>query len=221
MELPVWSFSSMKMFQTCPKQYYHLRVAKDYVAEPTAATQYGGEFHKACEDYMRDGTPLDWRFIHVKPVLDALRSIRGDHLCEYHMAVDRRLAPCGFDAAECFVRGIGDLVIVQRDRGVAYYVDYKTGKSSRFADTGQLELMALLIFAHMPEIRTVRGRLLFVVANEEVRGEYRRADSKALWVQWLRKYQQLLAAHDGGVWNAKPSGLCRRHCPVTECPHHG
>ena len=221
MKLPAWSFSSLKGFLTCPKQYYHLRVAKDYVSAPTAATLYGTEFHKACEDYVRELVPLEARFAHVQPTLDALRAIRGEHLCEYKMALNDQLLPCEFFAKDCFIRGIGDLIILQRERGVAFVVDYKTGKSSRYADTGQLELMALMIFVLFPEIKEVRGKLLFVVPGDVIEGTYHRKDRKKAWAEWLGKYSQLTAAHESGVWNARPSGLCRNYCPVTECAHCG
>jgi len=221
MSLPAWSFSSLKGFLTCPKQYYHTRVTKEYTSAPTAATLYGTEFHKACEDYVRDQTPLDARFAHVQPMLDALRGIKGERLCELKMALNQNLEACEFFAKDCFIRGIGDLIILQRERGVAFVVDYKTGKNSRYADTGQLELMALMVFVLFPEIKEVRGKLLFVVPGDVVEGTYSRKDRKRLWADWLGKYSQLTAAHENGVWNAKPSGLCRNYCPVTECPHNG
>lgn len=221
MKLPAWSFSSLKGFLTCPKQYYHTRVTKEYSSLPTAATIYGTEFHKACEDYVRDETALPPRFAHVQPVLDALRGIKGERLCEHKMALNQTLEPCEFFAKDCFVRGIADLLILQREKGVAYCVDYKTGKSSRYADTGQLELMALMVFVLFPEIKEVRGKLLFVVPGEVVEGTYHRKDRKKAWGEWLSKYGQLTAAHESGVWNARPSGLCRQYCPVTECPHNG
>jgi hypothetical protein len=31
----VWSYSSLGLFQQCPKKYYHLRVVKDYVEPET------------------------------------------------------------------------------------------------------------------------------------------------------------------------------------------
>lgn len=220
-KLPAWSFSSLKGFLTCAKQYYHTRVTKEYTSAPTAATLYGTEFHKACEDYVRDETPLDARFEYVQPILDALRKIRGERLCEYKMSLSTKLEPCEFFAADCFVRGIADLLILQKDKGIAYCVDYKTGKSSRYADTGQLELMALMIFSYFPEITEVRGSLLFIVPKDMVKGAYLRKDRKALWASWLAKYAKLQGAYETGVWNASPSGLCKNYCPVTECPHCG
>jgi hypothetical protein len=81
--------------------------------------------------------------------------------------------------------------------------------------------MSLMIFVLFPEIKEVRGKLLFVVPNEVVEGVYLRKDRKKMWADWLAKYSQLTAAYDNDVWNAKPSGLCRNYCPVTECPHCG
>jgi len=220
-KLPAWSFSSLKGFLTCAKQYYHTRVTKEYTSAPTAATAYGEEFHTACEKYVRDDTELEGRFVHVKPVLDALKNIKGERLCELKMALNTKLESCTFFAKDCFVRGIGDLIILQREKGVAFYVDYKTGKSSRYADTGQLELMAIMIFALYPEIKEVRGALLFVVPNQMIKATYHRRDRKQMWAGWLAKYSKLLGAFETGVWNPSPSGLCRNYCPVTECPHHG
>ncbi len=53
-----WSFSSLKDFVNCPKQYYHIKVAKDFEKKATQQMLYGTEVHRACEEYVRDGTPL-------------------------------------------------------------------------------------------------------------------------------------------------------------------
>ena len=34
----VWSYSSLKTFQQCPKKYYHLRIAKDIKQSDTEHT---------------------------------------------------------------------------------------------------------------------------------------------------------------------------------------
>lgn len=52
-----WSYSKLKSFQQCPKQFYHLKVAKDYKEPLTQAIYYGNAFHKAAEHYVQDGTP--------------------------------------------------------------------------------------------------------------------------------------------------------------------
>jgi hypothetical protein len=52
-----WSYSSLKKFKTCPKQFAEVKVFRNF-KEPefTEATLYGKEFHTAAEKYIRDGT---------------------------------------------------------------------------------------------------------------------------------------------------------------------
>ena len=37
MSVVPWSFSRIKAFEQCPKQFYHIKIAKDYVEEETHA----------------------------------------------------------------------------------------------------------------------------------------------------------------------------------------
>jgi RecB family exonuclease len=104
-------------------------------------------------------------------------------------------------------------------KGIARVGDYKTGKSSRFADTEQLELMAAMVMSHYPKIDIVKGALLFVVANDIVKAEYTRAQLPEIFSKWAGHASMIESALDGGVWNARPSGLCG-FCPVTTCEHH-
>ena len=214
-----WSFSRMKGFETCPKQYYHVNVLKQFPFEETEATRYGTEFHKAAEDFMRDGTPIPERFAFAKPALDALAAKPGERHCELKMGLTADLKPCGFFDKDVWFRGIVDLLIVDGDR--AFIVDYKTGKSARYADTGQLQLMALSVFAHFPQVTRVKAGLVFVIAEKFVPADFNVADRDTLWAPWIKKYARLEKAHETNVWNPVPSGLCRKHCPVVECPHNG
>jgi len=50
-----WSFSKVKAFQQCPKQFYHEKVLKQYPFKESKATLYGTAFHEAAETYIRDG----------------------------------------------------------------------------------------------------------------------------------------------------------------------
>ena len=50
---------------------------------------------------------------------------------------------------------------------------------------------------------------------------YTRAQSALLWDKWISNYKKMEIAYTKDVWNARPSGLCRRHCPVVECIHNG
>ena len=214
-----WSYSRMKGFETCPKQYYHVNVLKQFPFQETEATRYGTEFHKAAEDFMRDGTPIPERFAFAKPALDALADKPGERHCELKMGLREDLTPCGFFDKDVWFRGIVDLLIIDGEK--AFIVDYKTGKSARYADTGQLQLMALSIFAHFPQVKRVKAGLVFVIAETFVPADFSVADRDVLWAPWIKKYARLEKAHETNVWNPVPSGLCKKHCPVVECPHNG
>ncbi len=214
-----WSFSKMKSFQTCPKQFYHVNVLKQFPFKETEAMRYGTEFHEAAEHFIRDGTPIPDRFAFARPALEALAAKSGEKLCEQKLGLTAELEACDFFAKDVWFRGIVDLLIIDGD--VATVVDYKTGRSSRYADKGQLELMALSVFRHFPEVTKVRAGLLFVIANELVKAKYKKTGQKDMWLKWLSEYATMEKAFETGVWNPKPSGLCKRHCPVQECPHNG
>ena len=216
-----WSFSRIKAFEQCPKQFYHEKVLKQYPFIQTDAMIYGNQFHKACEDYIGKGEPLPERFMYIKDALDKLNQREGVKICEQRLGVTANLEPCTFGARNVWFRGIVDLAILDEDSGIGWIIDYKTGKSAKYADKGQLELMALAIFAHYPKITSIRAGLLFVVANKLVKETYEVADRANLWEKWASNYATMEEALGADVGNPRPSGLCKRHCPVTECAHNG
>lgn len=216
-----WSFSRIKAFEQCPKQFYHEKVLKQYPFVQTDAIIYGNEFHKACENYIGKNEPLPNKFLYVKEVLDNLNSRRGIKLCEKKLGVTANLEPCDFYSKDVWFRGIADLLIIDVVGNMAWVVDYKTGKSAKYADKGQLELMALSVFAHYPDIEKVNAGLVFVVANKLVKETYEIVDRANLWEKWTSNYATMEKAFEADVWNPRPSGLCKRHCPVTECAHNG
>jgi hypothetical protein len=219
MSNPTWSYSRIKAFETCPKQFYHLKVKKDFIEPETEAMSYGTAFHLAAEEYIRDNKPLEHRFEYAKPALDALNARRGEKMCELRMGLTASLEPCDFFARDVWWRGVIDLAII--DDEIADVLDYKTSKSARYADTGQLELMALALFKLYPKIKKVRAGLVFVVSRDFVRATYTRDDEMRLWGKWIKKYNRMQKAFEVDTWNPQPSGLCKAHCLVTSCVHNG
>ena len=214
-----WSYSKMKGFETCPKQYYHVTVLKEYPFEETAATRYGSEFHKAAELYIKEDQPVPGKFIDFVPTLAALRAKPGEKHCELKLGLTEDLKPCSFFAKNVWFRGIVDLLIIDGDR--AFIVDYKTGKSAKYADPDQLELMALAVFAHYPQVKLANAGLIFVVADSFIKESYEVQSKQDRWARWFTRYAAMEKAHETEVFNPRPSGLCRAHCPVVECAHNG
>ena len=219
-KIPAWSFSSLKTFDQCPKKFYHLKVAKDFQEDQNAEHLiYGTRFHEAAEFYIRDDKPLPPEFSYAKASLDRLKAMPGEKLCEYEMGLTENLAPCGFKDPNVWWRGIADLIILRDD--MAFVLDYKTGKSAKYADKGQLELMALAVFKHFPQVKRVKAGLLFVIANAFPKAEYTAEQEPILWGKWLADHAKMRKAYETGVWNPRTSGLCKKHCVVLSCPHNG
>jgi CRISPR/Cas system-associated exonuclease Cas4 (RecB family) len=213
-----WSYSSLKQFKTCPKQYYEIRVAKNFIPREGDDARYGKEVHKALEDYVRDGKPLPKFYQQFRKMVDPLLDIPGKKYCEHEMALDIDRKPCGFMSEEYWVRGIADLLIVDGD--LAFIIDYKTGKTG-YADPNQLKLMALMTFAHFPDVHKVKAGLMFVSYDTFYPEEYERSNSAEMWDVFYKDLERLSIAFDNAAWPPKPTGLCRRHCPVESCRFYG
>lgn len=214
-----WSFSRIKAFDTCPKQFYHTYILKEFPYEETAAMRYGTEFHKAAEEFIRDGKPVPERFAYAAPALQALADKPGYKHCEMKFGLTRDLKLCDFFDKRVWFRGVVDLAIVDGEE--CTIVDYKTGKSSRYAEKGQLELMALAIFKWFPKVKKIRAGLVFVVPGEMVKETYTIERESEMWAKWFAEYAKMEKAAETGVWNPKPSGLCRQYCKVLSCVHNG
>jgi len=219
-----WSYSSISLFDQCPKKYYHLRVIKDIKEPASEAMNYGTDVHTAAEHYIGDGKPLPGKYKYIEPMLESLKAIDGEKLCEYEMGVkfvDGKIIPCGFHDPDRYWRGIADLLILNREKAEARFIDDKTGKSAQYADTKQLRLLAGATFAHFPEIKIIRAGLLFVVAKDFVKEDYTLAGPEGYFEPFHPIVDQLKACHENGVWNPKRNFTCKGWCPVLECSHNG
>jgi len=72
-----WSYSGLKDFVNCPKQYQEVKVLKRFTKFPTKEMRYGTEVHSALEDYVKDGTPLLKNYERFQKQLDPLRDMEG------------------------------------------------------------------------------------------------------------------------------------------------
>ena len=91
-----WSFSSLKQYTNCPKQYYEIRVLKNYTVKENEAMMYGKEVHTALENYVRDGVELAKNYQRFKGMVDALINIKGEKIWEHEMALTYNKEPCEF-----------------------------------------------------------------------------------------------------------------------------
>lgn len=209
-----WSFSSLKDYVNCPRQYMEVKVLKRFEKRPTEQTLYGSAVHKALEDYVGEGKPLPDEYKRYASQLDPLVEMHGIKLPEHRMAVDFERNPSTW--GKYWVRGIVDLLVVDGD--VGFIVDYKTG-NDKYADLKQLQLMSLLAFAHFPELQRIKAGLLFVAKSNFITAEYHRKDSEKLWADFYSPLERLRLSHVNDEWPCNPTPLCG-WCPVTSCEFH-
>ena len=214
--MPSWSYSSIKTFEQCPKKYYHLRVAKDVKDEPGEAADYGSAVHEAAEHFVKSGKPIPEKFSYIRPVVERLAQLPGDKHAELKLGVKQDLTPCGFFDRDVWWRGVADLLVINGNK--AWCVDYKTGKSARYADTKQLDLLAGAVFSHFPEVTKVKSSLIYVVSGELIPKTHVIEERDQYMSVFDETLERLDAAMENGVFNAKSSPLCA-WCPVETCEH--
>jgi hypothetical protein len=220
--IPAWSYSSISTYITCPKKYEGEKVTKEVKFTDSEATIYGKDLHLAAEEYIRDGKPIPTQFKFIQPLLDKLNAYPGEKHCELKVGIARRdgkLEACDFFAPDVWFRGVADLVIINGD--TARILDYKTGKSAKYADTKQLALMAAAVFLMYPEVKSIKAGLLFVVCNSFVKEDYTFERRFDIFAKLDAPLRQLEASYETNVWNPKPNGLCKKWCDVLSCPHNG
>lgn len=212
--MTAWSYSSIKTFEQCPKKYYHLKVAKDVKDEPGEAADYGTAVHLAAEEYIRDGKPIPEKFAYMRPIVEKLASLPGEKHAELKLGVREDFSPCGFFDADVWWRGIADLLVIDGHR--AWCVDYKTGKSARYADTKQLDLLAGAVFSHFPQVMTIKSSLIFVVSGELIPKKHMITERSEYLSVFNEQLSHLDAAMESGIFNPKSGPLCG-WCPVESC----
>ena len=211
--MKAWTFSHLEKFATCPKQFYHTTVARDFISPPTEATIWGHKVHEAFENRVKEGTALPEGMERWEPLAKKIDTIEGQKLTEIKMAINKAFMPAEWDAA--WSRGIADLLVVKDNRALVF--DYKTGKRK---PSEQLQLYAAYTFAHYPEVETVKTTFIWLKDSKTDQDVFHRDQLSDIWQEFLPRVAKLESAYERDAWPARPSGLCRGWCPVKTCPHY-
>tara|TARA_R110000824_G_scaffold165804_1_gene342507 strand:+ start:109 stop:786 length:678 start_codon:yes stop_codon:yes gene_type:complete len=213
-----WSFSSLKTFDQCPKKYYHIKIAQDVVSTTGTAALWGKQFHTAAELYVCDSKKLPKEFQFAKDFLDVLIALKGIKFCELKMGaklVNGKVDFCSFDDPDYWWHGIADFVNVNGTTAIS--IDYKTGKD-RYADTTQLDAVAIGMFLNTPQLDKIKSALAFVTTGKLVRKTHYRENLDLYISKFIPMLEKLAATKKAGVWNPIAGPLCG-WCPVTHCEH--
>lgn len=219
-----FSWSGYDAYHTCPRQYYELKLARNFPEIPHESMLWGKDVHKALELNVTEDKPLTERFAQFNPLMLKLKASPGDKYAELELAVNSQLEICDFNDPEAWSRGVDDLAIINGHKAVS--LDYKTGKKKPFSR--QLELSACRLFTKFPQVTNITTSFAWLATKEWTTAHYTRDQLPYLWEGFYEGVKQMLWSEENNTWPAKPSGLCKRSkrpgstyagCPVATCPH--
>lgn len=212
-----WSHSRLSSFENCPRSYHATTVAKTVQDVKGEATIWGEEVHKHFEARLGDGVALPATLDMHEPFLNYLDSLPGERLVEARIALDTQLRPCEFFGSDVWYRGVIDYGKVNGVSAKLY--DHKTGKfHSKF---GQLKLFAIHTFIAYPDVEEIRAEYYWTQSKTTNGETYTRDMIPKLWSEFTPSLKQYAQAYLTNTWQPRPSGLCKRHCAVTDCEFNG
>lgn len=208
--MPPWSYSSLTAFETCPRKFYHTKVAKTVKEPPTEHTAHGIEVHKAFEDSVNLGAPMPEKYAQWQPIALKLQQTPGEKLAELEIALDRQFRPVEWKDPDAWCRGIVDVVVEKDDAALAG--DWKTGR--RKPDSTQLMLFAALLMHAREHLKKVTTAFFWLKENKVDKSAYTRENLPTIWQEFMPRVKRLERAYEDDSWAPKPSGLCNGWCPV-------
>lgn len=120
-----WSYSALNQYNTCPYQYYRLKIKKDVKDSMNEAALWGNEVHKHLEHRLRHKTPLPERFKQYEYLARPFDAAKGVVLAEQKLTLNRNLDPTTWFAPDAWCRGIVDVTVLNEDSGKAFAGDWK------------------------------------------------------------------------------------------------
>lgn len=207
------SYTALKMYENCPKRYYHQRITKEVKDSAGVATVYGERVHKQLEEYLKDPTTgLPEETTALKPLCDTVVNSTTDGgmiLVEQEYTLTSDLKPTTWFAPDAWLRFKLDVLAI-RPNGRAIVIDWKTGK--RRPDFDQLEMFALAVFSFWPLADRVSSMFVWTKENATDRETYKREHLDDMWTRLLTRIHRVERSLETDNWPAKPSGLCK-FCP--------
>lgn len=208
--LPPWSTATLEAYSTCPYRYYRTQVKKDFKPDENPATVISKELHVAFANAISDTAPLPERFKRFTPLIEHLKNVPGKKRVCHGLAVDKSLKPCSFDKA--WARTTVDYIVAHKSSAVL--ASFRTGA---FEPSDAMRLAAALYFLNHLECETLHVRTFWLRSGKVEKESFSRKDLKTLLQTFVPLYTRWKSSHETGTWDAKPSGLCSKHCGLKDC----
>lgn len=211
--MTVYSYSAIKSYSTCPRQYHHRYVLKDLppVDWDTPALRKGREVHEALERAVLEGNDAPELGPHTFWTPPALLSKlhKAGARAEVRMAIREDGSPCDFFAKDARFRGVIDVHLRDPTKGRSLFIDWKTGKF--YPDPLQADCYAALERAEMPGAKVE----FYWVFGEARKLHVERPDARAT----ERVLAVIETIEQNQEFNPRPNFSCR-WCAVASCAYN-
>lgn len=204
------SYSAIKQFENCPKQYKMQRITREVKPSFGDASVYGSRIHEHLEERLKDkAVPINPEAAKYEPLVAAFEKLPGQLLVEQEMTLNADFKPTGWWDDDAWLRSKVDVMVL--NGAEAAMGDWKTGKHR--PDFTQLEMFSLQIFKHYPDVQRVTSSFIWLKDMKIDHETYMRKDEPWLWKKLLERIRRIEVAQETNSWPAKPSGLCP-WCPA-------
>ncbi len=213
--MPTRSYTNIKMFGQCPHKYKAMIIDKSIPFSTTREQQSGIDVHAALEAAVAKGEALPQEFSQYQQIVDKIRSMPGEILCEHKLAIKTDLAPSGYFEKDAWYRGILDVLVVEG--ASARIIDYKEGNDA-YQDDDQLRENAILVFSNFPNVDTIKASFIYLQVGRITLLEIKRAELETLVLKVSKKEVPMLRAEKLNSFPTQKSHLCN-YCQVNTCQY--
>jgi hypothetical protein len=216
-----FTYSKLKSFETCGRQH-KAQLDKLPGMEPSGdAIDYGNQVHMALHAALKDDTPLPKRLSFLQYWVDWVKSLPGERFVEEKWGLDKYFNEIAFFTDLAWLRLIVDVAVVNHDAGVAWLIDWKTGK--RLEEPLQLWLGAALMFQKFPELQVIDSMFVWLKEDDGKNSHecistetIKRSQIDDLWTQLIPRIKVYEDALATGAFYPSPGRHCR-WCKVVDC----
>ena len=213
-----WSYSRIKNYETCGLKHQQVDLLKNFKEGESKELQWGDFVHKTFAKVLKAELPaLPPELVLYQKWIDKVNQLPGKLYVEQQYALDKNFQPTSWFGPAAWFRGIADAVKIAGKYGAA--LDWKTGKVKD--DPIQLMLLAQCLFSNFPDLEKVHTAFVWLQEETTTPATYERGDMADGWAGLFDRVHAYENAYTTNTWLPRPSGLCRKHCPVTTCKYHG
>lgn len=214
-KLQAFSFSRLEGYETCPRKFHAISVAKTVKDPPNEHTQYGTDMHLAFAHYLKTGKILPLHMRQHLPMLNKIKAAPGEHIIEQQIAINANYQPTGWFSDDVYCRVISDLTIMNAPHAVMF--DWKSGKMKDGFD--QLRLAAAVMFLIAEELETISMHYVWTKSKKVTSDKMTRDEMPAVWANLSPRLIAYQNAFVTQTFEARKGYHCR-YCPVKTCPYN-